>query len=157
MARWFVARTSLGSNAVYGPYGEDDLKLMLRRGQVSWQDQVSRGGDDPWRPMVSVPEIAQGPDVPAMPPPPGAAPTYAPGAMTGMRSQMAAGLFGILLGTFGAHKFYNGSWGWGIIYLVFSCTWIPAIAGVIEGILYLTDPGKYDHNYNQIPPDPWKW
>jgi hypothetical protein len=137
MARWFVARTSVGSNTILGPYEEQDLKGMIQHGQVAWQDQVSRGGDDPWRPIIAVPEIAQDPNLaPMMPQSPVGGAYY-----MNVRSHVAAGLLAILLGTFGAHKFYNGSWGWGII----------------EGILYLVDPAAYDRKYNRTPEDPWKW
>lgn len=33
------------------------------------------------------------------------------------RSNVTAGVFAIVLGPLGVHKFYNGSWGWGTIYL----------------------------------------
>lgn len=54
------------------------------------------------------------------------------------KSKVAAGLFGILLGAFGAHKFYLGNAGMGILYLCFFWTFIPGIIGFIEGIVYLT-------------------
>jgi TM2 domain-containing membrane protein YozV len=49
-----------------------------------------------------------------------------------------AGIFAILLGGLGVHKFYMGDTNMGILYLCFSWTFIPAIIGFIEGILYLT-------------------
>ncbi|WP_270180268.1 TM2 domain-containing protein [Alkalihalobacillus sp. CinArs1] len=68
------------------------------------------------------------------------------------KSKVAAGLLGILLGSFGAHKFYLGRWGWGIIYLLFSWTYIPGIIGFIEGLIYLFSNDesfavKHDRNY----------
>lgn len=54
------------------------------------------------------------------------------------KSKVTAGLFGILLGGIGIHKFYLGSVGWGIVYLIFCWTFIPSIVGLIEGIVYLT-------------------
>ena len=54
------------------------------------------------------------------------------------KNKITAGLLAILLGTFGAHKFYLGDTGIGILYLCFFWTWIPTILGVIEGIIYLT-------------------
>lgn len=65
--------------------------------------------------------------------------TQATGAGTKSgKSKVAAGLFGILLGGLGVHKFYLGRIGWGIVYLLFFWTFIPSLAGFIEGILYLT-------------------
>lgn len=57
-----------------------------------------------------------------------------------------AGLLAILLGGLGVHKFYMGSTGMGILYLIFCWTFIPAIVGVIEGIIYLT---KSDEEFAQ--------
>ena len=54
------------------------------------------------------------------------------------KSKLAAGLLGIFVGGLGIHKFYLGRIGWGIIYLLFCWTFIPAIVGFIEGIVYLT-------------------
>ena len=54
------------------------------------------------------------------------------------RNQIAAALFAILLGGLGVHKFYLGRVGQGILYLLFCWTFIPAIVGLIEGIVYLT-------------------
>lgn len=53
------------------------------------------------------------------------------------KSKIAAGLLGIFLGWCGAHKFYLGRIGWGLIYLIFCWTFIPGIVGFIEGIYYL--------------------
>jgi len=55
------------------------------------------------------------------------------------KSKVAAGLLGILLGGLGAHKFYMGKTGMGILYLVFCWTLVPAILGLFEGIIYLTE------------------
>lgn len=52
--------------------------------------------------------------------------------------RVAAAIFAIFLGSFGVHRFYLGQVGWGILYVLFCWTLIPAIAGLIEGILYLT-------------------
>jgi TM2 domain-containing membrane protein YozV/ribosomal protein L40E len=54
------------------------------------------------------------------------------------KSRLAAGLFGIFLGGIGIHKFYTGRVGWGVVYLLLFWTFIPAIVGFIEGIIYLT-------------------
>ena len=54
-----------------------------------------------------------------------------------MKSKVVAGILAILLGDLGIHKFYLGKIGMGILYLLFCWTGIPAIAGLIEGIMYL--------------------
>ena len=58
------------------------------------------------------------------------------------KSKAVAGILAILLGGIGAHKFYLGRWGWGIIYLLFCWTYIPSIIGLIEGIVYLVSNEK---------------
>lgn len=52
--------------------------------------------------------------------------------------RVTAGIFAILLGGLGVHHFYLGNVGLGVLYLCFSWTFIPALVGVIEGIIYLT-------------------
>ena len=39
--------------------------------------------------------------------------------------------------SFGIHKFYLGQIGWGIVYLLFCWTFIPALVAFIEFIIYL--------------------
>jgi TM2 domain-containing membrane protein YozV/RNA polymerase subunit RPABC4/transcription elongation factor Spt4 len=56
----------------------------------------------------------------------------------GDKSRVAAGVLGILFGGLGAHRFYIGDVKMGVLYLCFFWTFIPAIAGFIEGIIYLT-------------------
>ena len=60
------------------------------------------------------------------------------------KSKMAAGLLGIFLGGLGIHKFYLGKIGMGIVYILFCWTYIPALIGFIEGIIYLT---QNDENF----------
>ena len=54
-----------------------------------------------------------------------------------MKSRVAAILLALFLGGFGAHKFYLGQVGMGLLYLVFCWTGIPAIVALVEAILYL--------------------
>lgn len=60
------------------------------------------------------------------------------GTGTSSKDRTTAGILALLLGGIGAHKFYMGDTGLGILYLCFSWTLIPAIIGFIEGLLYLT-------------------
>lgn len=59
-------------------------------------------------------------------------------APSSSKSKTTAGLFGILLGGVGVHKFYLGQAGSGILYILFSWTGIPALIGLVEGIMYLS-------------------
>lgn len=55
------------------------------------------------------------------------------------KSRIAAGVFALVLGGLGIHKFYMGQIGMGILYLLFCWTGIPELVALIEGILYLTE------------------
>lgn len=54
------------------------------------------------------------------------------------KSKLVAGLLALILGGLGLHKFYLGSWGAGILYLLFIWTGIPILLAIIEGLRYLT-------------------
>lgn len=60
------------------------------------------------------------------------------GGQVGNKSRVTAALLAFFLGGFGAHKFYLGRIGWGLVYLLFCWTFIPAIVAFIEFIIYLT-------------------
>jgi TM2 domain-containing membrane protein YozV/ribosomal protein L40E len=62
------------------------------------------------------------------------------------KSKLAAALFALFLGGLGIHKFYLGQTGWGILYLLFCWTLIPALISFIEGILFLV---MSDSDFNQ--------
>lgn len=66
--------------------------------------------------------------------------------------KLAAGLLGILLGTFGANKFFLGYTKEGIIQIVVNiCTCgIATVIPLIEGIIYLTmSDEQFDQTYVQ--------
>ena len=62
------------------------------------------------------------------------------GKPAGAEKKVVAGIFGILLGGLGIHKFYLGYTKEGIIQLVISVVTcgIGSLIGFIEGIIYLT-------------------
>lgn len=63
------------------------------------------------------------------------------GGSTAPKTKTAYILLALFLGGFGAHKFYMGSWGWGIIYIVSSLLFFGGvIASVVEIIRALTLP-----------------
>jgi TM2 domain-containing membrane protein YozV/ribosomal protein L40E len=67
------------------------------------------------------------------------------------KSKIAAALFAIFLGWMGAHKFYLGDVGWGVVYLLFFWTGIPAFVGFIEFILLLTMSDEaFNQKYGQL-------
>jgi TM2 domain-containing membrane protein YozV len=53
------------------------------------------------------------------------------------KDKTAAGLLAILLGGFGAQRFYLGQTGLGILSILFCWTYIPSLIGLIEGIVIL--------------------
>lgn len=54
--------------------------------------------------------------------------------------KITAGILGIFLGSFGAHKFFLGKTKQGICYILFCWTFIPGLIGFIEGVRYLFMP-----------------
>ena len=76
-----------------------------------------------------------------------APPMYNPaGFPVKYKSKTTAGLLAIFLGGLGIHKFYLGKNGKGILYLVFCWTYIPALIGLVEGIIYLTSSDENFYN-----------
>lgn len=62
------------------------------------------------------------------------------GAYFTNKKRMTAGFLALIpfLGGIGIHKFYLGQTGKGILYLIFSWTYIPTLIGIYEGIIMLT-------------------
>lgn len=65
----------------------------------------------------------------------GARQTNAPG---GDHNKTTAALLALFLGGIGAHKFYLGRTGMGLLYLAFCWTLIPAFISLVEGIQFLS-------------------
>ncbi|MFC6786743.1 NINE protein [Halobaculum halobium] len=57
---------------------------------------------------------------------------------SGSKDKTSAALLAIFLGFIGAHHFYLGNTGRGILYLLLSWTFIPATIALIEAVIYLT-------------------
>ncbi|RSU91496.1 TM2 domain-containing protein [Sphingomonas koreensis] len=58
-------------------------------------------------------------------------------AKAGEKSRVAAILLALFLGGLGAHKFYLNRPGWGVLYLIFCWTFIPALIAFVEMIIYI--------------------
>ncbi|NJB86345.1 TM2 domain-containing membrane protein YozV [Lewinella marina] len=66
-----------------------------------------------------------------------------------MKSKTTAGIFALVFGGLGVHRFYLGQKGLGILYLLFVWTFIPTIIAMIDGIVFLTqDEDKFNRKYN---------
>jgi len=70
-----------------------------------------------------------------------------------MKEKSTAGILALFLGGIGAHKFYLGRGGQGLLYLVFCWTFIPGLIALIESISYFTmSRGDFDRKYNGLMP-----
>lgn len=68
------------------------------------------------------------------------------------KNKTAATLFAFFLGAFGAHKFYLGAWGWGLLYLVFCWTYIPLLLAIVETVRYIVLKDEdFQERYAQLP------
>ena len=65
------------------------------------------------------------------------------------KSKVAAGVLALLFGGLGVHRFYLGQW-WGVFYLLFCWTYIPALIAIVEGIVFLLrNQERWDADYNE--------
>ena len=80
------------------------------------------------------------------------------------KNKLVAGLLGILIGGIGAHKYYMGSWGWGIVFTAVCILsmgflgFIPAIIGLVEGIMFLVmSEETFADKYPSETESPFRW
>jgi TM2 domain-containing membrane protein YozV len=78
-------------------------------------------------------------------------------ARTQDNKKVVAGILGILLGGFGAHKFYLGYTSTGIIQLIvtFVTCGFGSFIGLVEGIIYLTKSDKDFYQTYQVGEKKW--
>ena len=127
----------------YGPVNAEQLRRWLAENRVNSQTLVQTEDAPDWRPLSALPEFTA--ELNAAPPPI----IPASSAVASRAShKIAAGVFGILLGSFGIHKFILGYTGAGLIMLlvtVLSCFILSPLMhliGLIEGIIYLCQPDE---------------
>ena len=127
----------------YGPVNAEKLRRWLAENRVNSQTLVQTEGAPDWRPLSALPEFTA--ELNAAPP------LIIPASsVVASRAshKIAAGVFGILLGSFGIHKFILGYTGAGLIMLlatVLSCFILSPLMhliGLIEGIIYLCQPDE---------------
>lgn len=70
-----------------------------------------------------------------------------------MKNKIIAALLAFFLGSFGAHQFYLGNNGKGILYVLFCWTLIPSLIAFVEFILFLTmSEEAFNEKYNSGQP-----
>lgn len=107
------------------------------------------------------------------------------GSVPASKNKVTAGILGILLGGLGAHKFYMGSWGWGLLFLANPFLFTPftlflsfislgllsplfmvslflacaqGLCGLIEGIMYLVmSDGDFAAKYPPGTQGAFRW
>ena len=66
-----------------------------------------------------------------------------------MKNKIVAAVLAFLFGWIGVHKFYLGRTGAGVLYLIFSWTFIPALVAFVEGIILLImSEDEFNQKYN---------
>jgi TM2 domain-containing membrane protein YozV len=79
-----------------------------------------------------------------------------PSAPREENKKVVSGIFAILLGYLGVHKFYLGYTKEGIIQILLTCLCgVGAIIGLIEGIIYLTKTDEDFYQTYQVGRKPW--
>lgn len=76
----------------------------------------------------------------------------------GAKTKTAATLWALFLGALGAHKFYLGAWGWGLVYLIFCWTYIPLILAIVETVRYVTlSDESFQERYAKLGDGPFEF
>ena len=128
----------------YGPVNLEQIRRWLAENRLRADTLVQAEGSPDWKPLNSFAELAA--DLKAAPPtiaPPTAPPPWVPAPNPRASNKIPAGICGIVLGSFGVHKFILGYTGTGILMLlitVLSCGILSPLThliGLIEGIIYL--------------------
>ena len=128
----------------YGPVNLDQIRRWLAENRLRADTLVQAEGSPDWKPLNSFPELAA--ELKSTPPtitPPTAPPPWVPAPNPRASNKIPAGICGIILGSFGVHKFILGYTGAGILMLlitVLSCgilSTLTHLIGLIEGIIYL--------------------
>ena len=128
----------------YGPVNLEQIRRWLAENRLRADTLVQAEGSPDWKPLNSFPELAA--ELKSTPPtitPPTAPPPWVPAPNPRASNKIPAGICGIILGSFGVHKFILGYTGAGILMLlitVLSCGILSPLThliGLIEGIIYL--------------------
>jgi TM2 domain-containing membrane protein YozV len=129
----------------YGPASAEDIRRWITENRLNAQTIAHLEGAQEWKPLSAFPEFALDFKIPAgsTAPPPLQTPQAAP-SNPRASTKIAAGIFGLLLGCLGIHKFILGFTGAGLIMLLVTLLTCGVagplihLIGMIEGIIYLT-------------------
>jgi TM2 domain-containing membrane protein YozV len=136
----------------YGPVSAEQVRRWIAENRATAQTLVQAEGVTEWKPLGALAEFA-GDLKPTTPPPissamPPAAAIPSPAIAARASAKIPAGVCGILLGSFGIHKFILGYTGAGLIMLLvtlltcFLASPVMHVIGLIEGIIYLAKPDE---------------
>ena len=99
-----------GDGRQYGPIPADQLIQWIGEGRANGQTLVQPDGALDWKPLAGFPEFAARLGASGVPP--------VIGHEDLRKSKLIAGLFGILLGGIGIHRFYLGYIGLGVAQII---------------------------------------
>jgi TM2 domain-containing membrane protein YozV len=126
----------------YGPVSAEELRRWIADKRANAQTLVQAEGSPEWKPLGAFSEFAS--ELKAGPPLIAPLPSTVASRAS---NKIPAGVCGILLGSFGIHKFILGYTGAGLVMLLVTivggiCTCgiaagVMHIIGLIEGIIYL--------------------
>jgi TM2 domain-containing membrane protein YozV len=133
----------------------EQLRQWIGEGRANAQTKAQASGEPGWKYLADFPDFHAALGISAGVPPP--VPPPVQGTVTrlpGADKKIVAGIFGILLGWLGIHKFVLGYTGAGLTMLlvsVLTCgigAGVMWIIGLIEGIIYLTKSDEeFVHTY----------
>lgn len=135
-----------------GPVTVEDMRGLIANGVIHPGTLVWRDGLPNWITLRDS-ELGFGSQVA------GAAPVSGGVSANGRgKNKVAAALLAFFLGGIGAHKFYLGAWGWGLVYLLFCVLLVPALIGFVEFIILLImSEEKFDLKYNRGHVSAFTW
>ncbi len=139
--QWYL---SYPGGEASGPFSKSQIAEFVATGTITADAMIWRDGTD-WQPIRTLfpAAIAASPAANAHASGMQVQPQYAQARSGGRNpNKTVAGIFGLLLGGLGIHKFILGYTGTGVLMLLVTLTGVGAIVmsviGFIEGIIYLS-------------------
>lgn len=135
-----------------GPVTVDDMRGLIAAGRINADTLVWREGLPNW---ITLRESELALERQSL-----SVATGQGGSRAGShgKNKVVAALLALFLGGIGAHKFYLGAWGWGLIYLLFCVLLVPALIGFVEFIILLImSEDQFDRRYNSGKVSAFTW